>query len=59
MSNEATEAQVDPKVVTKLKNLILINETTNLSTKKKNDAQMVQWIKKQIEEEVKKCSSNQ
>jgi hypothetical protein len=59
MLNETTEVQVDPKVVTKLKNLILINETTNLSTKKKNDAQMVQWIKSKIEEEVKKCSSNQ
>ncbi len=59
MLNETTEVQVDPKVVTKLKNLILINETTNLSTKKKNDAQMVQWIKSKIEEAVKKCSSNQ
>jgi uncharacterized protein YehS (DUF1456 family) len=59
MLNETTEVPVDPKVVNKLKNLILIHEVTNLSTKKMKDAQMVQWIKKQIEEEVKKCSSNQ
>lgn len=59
MLNETTEVQVDPKVVKDLKIRIINKEIMNLSTKNLSEAKMVQWIKKQIEEEVKKCSSNQ
>lgn len=59
MLNEITEVQIDPRVVKDLKVRIINKEIMNLSTKNLTDAKMVQWIKKQIEEEVKKCSSNQ
>ena len=53
--NDSGEIQVDEKVIERLKQAIIINENMNLKTRKKNDSQMVSWIKKKIEEEVQCC----
>ena len=47
---------LDRRVIEKLKRKIVIAENTNLRTKNKSDQQMVQDIKKWIEEEVTCCS---
>ena len=52
------EIDVNEKAIVRLKQKILIKENDNLRTKQLGDAQMVNWIKKQIEEEAK-CYSNQ
>ena len=49
---------VDDAIVERLKRNIIIKENTNLKTKTLSDSQMVDWIKKKIEEEVQ-CGSNQ
>ena len=47
------DENIDEKIVERLKRRIIIQENKNLKTREKNDAQMVNWIKKKIEEEVK------
>lgn len=49
--------EIDEKAIERLKKKIVIAENTNLRTKNKSDSQMVQDMKKWIEEEVKCCSS--
>lgn len=49
---------VNETAVERLKRKIIIAENQNLKTRDKSDKQMVDWIKKQIEEEVQ-CYSNQ
>lgn len=48
---------VDKKTIERIKKKIILAENTNLRTKNKTDAQMVNDIKKWIEEEVKCCSN--
>ena len=52
------EIQVDSKAIERLKRSIIIKENMNLKTRTMNDSQMVEWIKKKIEEEVQ-CYLNQ
>lgn len=47
------EIRIDEKAVKRLKRKIIMQENANLKTREKSDAQMVSWIKKQIEEEAK------
>lgn len=54
----AEEIRIDDKAVERLKRRIILEENKNLRTREKTDQQMVAWIKKKIEEEVK-CYSNQ
>ena len=56
--SEINEIQVNESAIERLKMRIIMQENKNLKTKEKSDSQMVAWIKKQIEEEVK-CYSNQ
>ena len=49
---------VNETAVERLKRKIIIAENQNLKARDKSDKQMVDWIKKQIEEEVQ-CYSNQ
>lgn len=56
--NEVSEIQVNERAIERLKRKIIFQENQNLKTKEKSESQMVAWIKKQIEEEVK-CYSNQ
>lgn len=53
-----SEIQVNDKAVERLKKKIIIQENINLKTRAKSDADMINWIKKQIEEEVK-CYSKE
>lgn len=53
---EATEFELDSNIVTRLKYKIILAESLNLKTKNKSEAQMVQHLKKMIEEEVECCS---
>lgn len=53
---EATEFELDSTVVTRLKKKIIHAESLNLKTKNKSEAQMVQQLKKMIEEEAECCS---
>ena len=53
---EATKFELDGKIVTRLKHKIILAESLNLKTKNKSESQMVQHIKKMIEEEVECCS---
>lgn len=53
---ETTKFELDSKIVTRLKHKIILAESLNLKTKNKSEAQMVQYIKQMIEEEVKCCS---
>lgn len=53
---EATKLEPDSKIVTRLKHKIILAESLNLKTKNKSESQMVQHIKKMIEEEVECCS---
>lgn len=57
-ANEVNEIRVNERAIERLKRKIIIQENQNLKTREKSDSQMVAWIKKQIEEEVK-CYSNQ
>ena len=56
--SEINEIQVNERAIERLKMRIIMQENKNLKTKEISDSQMVAWIKKQIEEEVK-CYSNQ
>lgn len=56
--NEMNEIQVNERAIERLKRKIIFQENQNLKTKEKSESQMIAWIKKQIEEEVK-CYSNQ
>ena len=56
--SEINEIQVNERAIERLKMRIIMKENKKLKTKEKSDSQMVAWIKKQIEEEVK-CYSNQ
>ena len=58
IKSEINEIQVNERAIERLKMRIIMQENKNLKTKEKSDSQMVAWIKKQIEEEVK-CYSNQ
>ena len=50
MSN--TDIEVDESIVKRLKTKIIIYENKNLKTKEKNEQEMINWIKRQIEDEV-------
>lgn len=52
------EIQIDSKTIERLKRSIIIKENMNLKTRTMNDSQMVEWIKKKIEEKVQ-CYLNQ
>ncbi|MBB5182686.1 hypothetical protein [Catenisphaera adipataccumulans] len=54
MSNNG-ELEINEKAIDRLKKTIVIKENRNLKTGSLSDAQMVAWIKKKIEEEVKCC----
>jgi len=56
--NAMNEIQVNEKAIERLKRKIIFQENQNLKTREKSDAQMVVWIKKQLEEEVQ-CYLNQ
>lgn len=47
------QIKINEETVERLKRLIIIQENQNLKTKTMSDSQMVDWIKKKIEEEVK------
>ena len=48
---EQSGIKVDQKSIERLERKIILQESLNLKTKAKSDQQMVEWIKKQIEEE--------
>lgn len=52
---EEQRIQVDEKAVERLKKWIIIQENINLNKRTSTDQQMVDKIKKRIEEEVKCC----
>lgn len=45
------EMKIDDKAIERLKRIIIIQENMNLKTRTMSDQQMVNWIKKKIEEE--------
>ena len=53
-----SEKKIDKTVIERIKRKVIIRENENLKTHAKNDSQMVNWIKKTIEEEVQ-CYLNQ
>lgn len=53
---EVQKTELDSKLVNRLKYKIILAESTNLRTKNKSEAQMIQYLKKMIEEEVQCCS---
>ena len=55
---ENSKLELNEKAVERLKRKIVVAEGTNLRTKNKSDSQMIQDIKKWIEEE-DQCCSNQ
>ena len=48
---EQNGIKVDRKSIERLELKIILQESLNLKTKAMSDQQMVEWIKKQIEEE--------
>lgn len=52
------EFKISDKAIERLKRKIILQENQNLKTREKSDKQMIDWIKKQIEEEAQ-CYSNQ
>lgn len=56
--SDSGEVYVDEKAIERLKRAIIIKENMNLKMRTMNDSQMIKWIQKKIEEEVK-CSLNQ
>lgn len=50
--------EIDENAINRLINKIIIKENMNLKTKTMGDQQMIDWIKKAIEEEAQ-CYSNQ
>ncbi len=53
---EAPKIELDSKIVTRLKHKIVLTESLNLKTKNKSESQMIQHLKKMIEEEIECCS---
>lgn len=53
---EAPKIELDNKIVTRLKHKIVLAESLNLKTKNKSESQMIQYLKKMIEEEIECCS---
>lgn len=53
---ETPKIELDSMIVTRLKHKIVLAESLNLKTKNKSESQMVQYLKKMIEEEVECCS---
>lgn len=49
---EVNGIEIDTEKVQRLLGKLIVREKTNLKTREKTDAQMVQMIKKMIEEEV-------
>lgn len=49
------DINIDEKIVERLKRKIILKENQNLKTRSISDPRMVEWIKKQIEEEVQCC----
>lgn len=45
------DIRIDKKAIERLKRKIIIQENMNLKTRQLSDQQMVNWIKKKIEEE--------
>lgn len=54
-----SQFELDKTLVDHLTKKIILSESKNLKSKKKNDSAMVSEIKKMIEEAVKQCCSNQ
>ena len=50
--------EIDEKVIKRLKQRIIIEESKNLKSRKRTDQQMIEWIKEQIKEEAE-CYLNQ
>ncbi len=50
--------EIDTEKVDRMLVKLIVNERNNLKTRAKTDGQMVQWIKKLIEEEVECYSKN-
>jgi hypothetical protein len=48
----ATAVDIDSEKIQRMLAKLIVREKTNLQTREKSDAQMVQMIKKMIEEEV-------
>ncbi|MCH3955346.1 MAG: hypothetical protein LKE44_09160 [Eubacterium sp.] len=53
--SDYSNIQLSDKAIERLKKKIIIQENKNLKTREKSDREMVNWIKKQIEEEVQCC----
>ncbi len=53
MNGSMEDIKIDEKTIERLKRRIIIQENMNLKTRKMSDHQMVEWIKKLIEEEAK------
>lgn len=53
--SDNSEIHMDEKAIERLKRAIIVKENMNLKTRTMNDSQMVTWIKKKIEEEVRCC----
>ncbi|SFO76168.1 hypothetical protein SAMN02910455_01938 [Acidaminococcus fermentans] len=53
--SDSGEVYVDEKAIERLKRAIIIKENMNLKMRTMNDSQMIKWIQKKIEEEVKCC----
>ena len=53
--SDSVEVYVDEKAIERLKRAIIIKENMNLKMRTMNDSQMIKWIQKKIEEEVKCC----
>ena len=50
--------EIDEKVIKRLKQRIIIEESRNFKSRKRTDQQMIEWIKEQIKEEAE-CYLNQ
>lgn len=48
---------IEKEKVERLKKVIILKESSNLKTRDLSDPQMVEWIRKKIEEEIQ-CYSN-
>lgn len=53
--NDYNDVRVSDEAIERLKLKIIIKENRNLKTREKNDREMINCIKKMIEEEVQCC----
>jgi hypothetical protein len=53
--NDYNDVRVSDEAIERLKRKIIIQENRNLKTREKNDREMINCIKKMIEEEVQCC----